>query len=189
MMRLGILGSTRGTNLNAIITGIQQQVLPMTVEVVISNKSSALILERASHVGLRTQFLDPIGLTREEYDLKLSELLKYYAIDVVVLIGYMRILSEGFITIWKNKVINVHPSLLPAYQGMMDLDIHRAVIAAHESETGCTVHYVTEKVDGGPIILQKKCRVYAEDTAEELKYRVQQLEGQALVEVLKNLSI
>ncbi|MBX3709565.1 MAG: phosphoribosylglycinamide formyltransferase [Gammaproteobacteria bacterium] len=187
MIRLGILGSTRGTNLNAIVTAIQCQRLSATLEIVISNKSSAPILERASMFGLHAEFVDPTGLTREEHDLKVSNLLKHHSVDLVVLMGYMRILSGSFIAAWKDKVINVHPSLLPAYQGMMDLDVHRAVIAAKERETGCTVHYVTERVDSGPMILQKKCQVYAADTVEELKARVQQLEGEVLVEAIEKI--
>jgi len=188
MIRLGILGSTRGTNLDAIVTAISHQQLAASIEIVISNKSAAPILSRASVFGLITEYCDSAGLTRESFDAKVSAILKHYHIDLLVLIGYMRILSAEFITTWQHKIINVHPSLLPAHAGKMDLEVHRAVIAAGEQETGCTVHYVTEQVDAGPILLQKKCSVLPDDTAEILKERVQQLEGIALVEAIIEIS-
>jgi phosphoribosylglycinamide formyltransferase 1 len=183
-MRLGILGSTRGTHLSAIVEAIQQKRLSASIELVISNKSDAGMLARAASYGLPAQFIDPQGLTREEYDHQLSILLQQHAIDLIVLIGYMRILSTAFVTEWKNKIINVHPSLLPAFSGKMDLDVHRAVLAVGVKETGCTVHYVTEDVDAGPIILQKTCAVFENDTPESLKKRVQQLEAAAIVEAI-----
>lgn len=189
MIRLGILGSTRGTNLDAIVTAINNKQLTAAIEIVISNKSTAPILERAKSHGLTAEFIDPADLTRAAFDAKISALLKYHAVDLVVLIGYMRILSAEFISVWTDKIINVHPSLLPAHAGKMDLDVHRAVIAAGEQETGCTVHFVTEQVDAGPILLQKKCRVQISDTAEELKDRVQKLEGLALVEAVRLFSM
>ena len=98
----------------------------------------------------------------------------------------MRILSERFVIDWYGKIINVHPSLLPKYAGGMNEDVHGQVLKAGLKETGCTVHLVTERVDEGPIFVQKKCPVLAEDTVSSLKERVQKLEGKALVEVIKN---
>ncbi len=186
-MRLAILGSTRGTNLQALITAINERALLANIELVISNKKDAIILSRAASYGLPTEYVDPTGLTRDEYDRKLDSLLKQHQIEVIALIGYMRILSHDFVRAWQKKIINVHPSLLPDFAGMMDLEVHRAVLAAKRSESGCTVHYVTEQVDGGPIIIQKKCPVFPDDTPEELKARVQALEGDALVESLNIL--
>lgn len=187
-MRLAILGSTRGTNLLAMVDAIKQKRLSASIEVVLSNKADALILERAKSYGLKAAFVDPAGLTREEYDCKVSDILRSHQIDLIVLIGYMRILSAEFITIWKNKIINVHPSLLPAHAGLMDLNVHRAVLEAGDSETGCTVHFVTEEVDAGPIILQITCPVLSGDSPESLKERVQALEGKALVEAVNRLA-
>jgi len=185
MIRLGLLGSTRGTHLLTLADAIQHSRLAASIAVVISNKADALILKRAATLGLPAQFVDAQGLTREAYDQKISSLLSDYAVDLVVLMGYMRILSTEFVTTWKNKIINVHPSLLPAFAGKMDLDVHRAILAAHLKESGCTVHYVTQAIDAGPIIVQKKCPVLSNDTPESLKQRVQQLEGQALIEAIK----
>ena len=106
----------------------------------------------------------------------------------MVLVGYMRILSVEFVSCWQNKIINVHPSLLPAFAGKMDKSVHQAVLESGLKETGCTIHYVTEHVDAGPILLQKTCPVLAADNADLLKSRVQQLEGEALIEVIDGLA-
>lgn len=187
MIRLGILGSTRGTNLNAIVEAINNKTLCASIEVVISNKVSAPILEKAANFGINPVYISQQGLSREEFDKQLSSLLSRHHVDFVVLIGYMRILSTPFITTWKDKIINVHPSLLPAFAGLMDLDVHRAVINAAHDVSGCTVHFVTEEVDAGPIIVQKKCPVFVEDSPESLKIRVQQMEGELLVEAIQRL--
>lgn len=188
MIRLGILGSTRGTNMLAIIDAIEHEELAATIEIVISNKEDALILQRAKDYGLRSQFLSPVDLNREQYDQKISQLLKNYEVDVVVLIGYMRILSKQFVNQWQDRVINVHPSLLPAFAGKMDLEVHQAVLDAGVSETGCTIHFVTEDVDAGPIIVQKKCNVDKDENINSLKQKIQTLEGVALIEAIQYLA-
>ncbi|MCL9683749.1 phosphoribosylglycinamide formyltransferase [Legionella maioricensis] len=185
MIRLGILGSTRGTNMLTLIEAINKGALSATIEVVISNKSNALILERARNNGLKAEFLNTGDLSRSDYDKQINERLLHYHVDLVVLIGYMRILSPDFVALWNNKVINVHPSLLPAFAGKMDAGVHQAVLDSGIKETGCTIHYVTQQVDAGPIILQKKCEVLVNDTVDSLKHRVQELEGPALVEAIQ----
>jgi phosphoribosylglycinamide formyltransferase-1 len=187
MSRLAILGSTRGTNLKALVEAIQEGILDASIELVISNKISAPILERARNFGFPARFVNPKGLSREDYDSALSKILIEHKIDLIVLIGYMRILSPLFVLAWENKIINIHPSLLPAHAGLMNLEVHQAVLNAGETETGCTVHFVTEDVDAGPIILQKHCPVMKNDKAETLKTRVQQLEGRLLVEALQKI--
>ncbi len=184
MKRIGILGSTRGTHLTTLAEAERKGQLNGTLQLVITNKPDALILERARECRLRAQFLDPEGLSREAYDARVSDAFQAYDIDFIILMGYMRILSPAFVRAWEHKMMNVHPSLLPAHAGKMDIDVHESVLAAGDQETGCTVHYVTEKVDAGPIILQKKCPVRVGDTALQLKERVQQLEGEALIAAL-----
>lgn len=115
----------------------------------------------------------------------MTAVLREYGVELVLLIGYMRIMSPEFTNTWRWRVINVHPSLLPEFAGGMDTDVHSAVLAAQKSVTGCTIHYLTEVVDGGPIILQKECVVRSDDTPDTLKARVQQLEGDAFIEVIK----
>lgn len=188
MIRLGILGSTRGTHLLALITAIEQKRLPATIEIVLSNKADALILERAKTHHLTSQWVDPQGLSRMEYDEKISAILQQQGVDLIVLIGYMRILSAPFVTEWKDKIINVHPSLLPAFAGKMDKEVHRAVLESEVKETGCTVHYVTAEVDAGPIILQSTCPVFLDDTLDSLRARVQALEGETLIEAIKKIA-
>ncbi len=187
-MRLGILGSTRGTNLSALANAIHDKHLAASIEIVISNKDQAFILERAKSYGFKTMYLSAQNKTREEYDAEVSEILHVYQVELVILIGYMRILSEKFVTDWQNKILNVHPSLLPAFSGKMDLAVHQAVLDAKAQETGCTIHYVTKEVDAGPILLQKRCAVYMEDDAHSLKQRVQVLEGKAFVEAIQMLN-
>lgn len=185
MIRIGILGSTRGTGMRAIMDAISSGKLAAQISVVISNKADAGILGLASANNIPAHFVDPKNSDRETYDRNVSAVLQEYQVDVIVLVGYMRILSAEFTETWRQKIINVHPSLLPDFAGLMDLDVHRAVIAAGKTQTGCTVHYVTAEVDAGPVILQKTCEVLSNDTPENLKARVQTLEGEALVDSLK----
>ena len=187
MRRLGILSSTRGTHLSALIDAISQKRLPASIEVVVSNKMDAGILERARANNLTAEFVDSRNLSREAFDENISTILHEHNVDYVVLIGYMKILSNQFVSQWRNKIINVHPSLLPAFSGGMDENVHRAVLAASVRESGCTVHYVTEEIDAGPILIQKKCSVYSDDTIESLKSRVQALESEAIIESLIQL--
>lgn len=182
MIRLAVLGSTRGTNLAALQKEFN------AIQIVISNKEHSGILDVARSLAIPAVYVSPQGLDREAYDAKVSDLLLEANVDLIVLLGYMRILSNTFVAQWRSKIINVHPSLLPAHAGLMDLQVHRAVLAADEKETGCTVHYVTENVDEGPIIVQKRCEVLPADTAESLKVRVQKLEVNALIEAIQILN-
>jgi phosphoribosylglycinamide formyltransferase-1 len=187
MVRLGILGSTRGTDMLALLAAIQNNKLSASIEIVISNKADAMILERARAYGLTAKWIDSKSVTRAVYDEMLSQELREHNVELIVLIGYMRILSDEFVKQWRRKIINVHPSLLPAFAGGMDANVHAAVLESGVKETGCSVHYVTEEVDAGPILIQKKCAVLAGDTAEILKARVQHLEGEALIEAINSM--
>ena len=187
-LRLAILGSTKGTNLLALIAAIATGKLSASIELVISDQARALILKKAEVHGLKNVFLDPQGKTRAAFDEQLTKVLEKEKIDLVILIGFMRILSNAFVHRWKNKIINVHPSLLPHFAGGMDKNVHQAVLAAKVKETGCTIHLVTEQVDQGPILIQKKCTVLEDDSVETLKERVQTLEGLALIEAISLLA-
>jgi len=156
MLRLGILGSTRGTDMLALISAIKTNRLNATINLVASNKHDAIILQRAKEYHLKTLYLDP---KQTDYHQKLSSAFKNANINMIILIGYMKILPTSFINDWQNKIINVHPSLLPAFAGGINNNVHEAVLNAGVKETGCTVHLVTEQIDAGPILLQKKmCR-------------------------------
>jgi phosphoribosylglycinamide formyltransferase 1 len=183
--KLGVLGSTRGTDLQAIIDVINQKILNASVEVVISNSSNSYILERAANHNIPNFFISHLDKTREQFDNEISTLLKKYNIDLVLLIGFMRILSTKFCEEWKMRLLNVHPSLLPKYAGGMDTVVHEEVIRNGDTETGCTVHFVTKTVDSGPILIQKKCSVGKNDTPNSLKKKVQLLEGEAFIDAIK----
>ncbi len=185
-LRVGVLGSTRGTALQGVLDAIAGGSLDAEVVMVISDKRTAPILERAARHQVAALFLDPAGLTREAYDRQVSQVLEGVGVEVVLLIGYMRIVSTSFVQAWRGRLLNVHPSLLPDFPGLMNRKVHEAVLAAGVPETGCTIHQVTEEVDGGPILLQKRCAVLPGDTVDRLKDRVQALEQEAFVEVLKS---
>jgi len=186
MIRLGVLGSTKGTDLLPVLEAIQAGILNASVEVVVSNRKGAPILEKAKKHNIDHFFINHKNKTREAFDKEISERLKEKEVDLVLLIGFMRILSESFVAGWNGKIINVHPSLLPKHAGGMNEDVHGQVLKAGDKETGCTIHLVTAKVDEGPILVQKKCPVLAEDTVGSLKEKVQKLEGEAFIEVIKN---
>ena len=183
-VKLGVLGSTKGTDLQAIIDKIAKGRLDASVEIVISNRSKAYILERARNHGIPNTFISHKGRSRENFDREMTAALKKRHVDLILLIGFMRILSAEFCREWVGKVLNVHPSLLPKYAGGMDTNVHEEVLANHDTETGCTIHMVTAEVDSGPIIIQKRCSVDPDDTPDSLKSKVQKLEGEAFIEVI-----
>ena len=184
MIKLAVLGSTNGTDLRAIMAAISKGELEAEVSVVISNRKSAYILERARNYDVPAIFISHKEKAREEFDAEMTTVLNRHGVDLVLLIGFMRILSSEFCRVWQNKLLNVHPSLLPKYAGGMDTNIHEEVLKNGDTETGCTIHFVTEEVDGGPILIQKKCPVYDTDNVDALKVRVQDLEGHAFVEAI-----
>jgi len=184
-IKLGILGSTKGTDLQAIIDSIDQKKLDATVEVVISNSLNAYILERAAIHKIPKFFISHLSKSRNQFDDEISVILKKYGVDLILLIGFMRILSSNFCREWKGRILNVHPSLLPKYAGGVDANVHKEVIKNGDTETGCTIHFVTETVDSGPILIQKKCTVDKDETPYSLKRKVQALEGIAFVDAIK----
>ena len=189
MIKLGVLGSTKGTDLQAIINAINSGALKAQVSVVISNKSKSYILERARLNQIPSFFVSTKNKTRSQFDSEITNLLIKKEVGLVLLIGFMRILSAKFCQKWHKKIINVHPSLLPKYSGGMDTNVHSEVLKNNDRETGCTIHFVTEEVDSGPILVQKRCSVNKQDTIFSLKKKVQKLEGDAFIEAIKTLSI
>jgi phosphoribosylglycinamide formyltransferase-1 len=185
-LRVGVLGSTRGTALQAVLDAIKSGELNIEVVLVVSNRESASILERAARYGVDTLYVSPTGLTREEFDRRVSAAFNERQTELILMIGYMRIVTAEFVRSWRGRLLNVHPSLLPAFGGLMNEKVHEAVLESGVQETGCTIHQVTEEVDAGPVVLQKRCTVFQNDTVEVLKQRVQELEQQAFVEVLQN---
>lgn len=168
--KIGILVSGRGTNLQAIIDAIDNGELNARIAVVLSNKKEAPALARAQAKGIETVFLDPKQFAgKKEFDLALAKELEDREIDLVCLAGYMRILGPEFIRKFEGKIINIHPSLLPAFPG---LDVQQKAIDYGVKFSGCTVHFVNEEVDAGPIILQAVVPIHETDDADTLAKRI-----------------
>lgn len=185
-IRIALIGSTRGSSSQAFIDAIKAGELNATVSIVISNKKDAGILERGKREGFRCLHIPCAkGTERAVYDAKLTAAMRDEGIDLVMLVGFMRILSPEFCKDWDGVCINIHPSLLPKHAGGMDLEVHQAVLEAKEDESGCSVHIVTADVDGGPVVVQRKVKVDPSDTAESLKAKVQAEEGPALIDTIR----
>jgi len=184
MINIGVLGSTKGTDLQAILDAIHSKKLSATVSTVISNRKNAYILDRAKDHSVPFYFISHKGKDRKDFDAEMTEVLKKHEVDLVLLIGFMRILSSSFCIEWRDRILNVHPSLLPKYAGGMDTNVHEEVLKNKDKETGCTIHFVTDELDSGPILIQKKCAVEEGDTVETLKSKVQILEGEAFLEAI-----
>ena len=184
MINIGVLGSTKGTDLQEILYAIRKKTLKASINIVISNREKAFILQRAKNHGVSAKFISHKKKTRDEFDQEVTAQLEKYNVDLVLLIGFMRVLSDEFCQRWQDKILNVHPSLLPKYAGGMDINVHEQVLANGDKKTGCTIHFVTEKVDSGPILVQKSCQVIKDDNVDTLKKKVQALEGRAFIEAI-----
>ncbi|MGD8920550.1 MAG: phosphoribosylglycinamide formyltransferase [Gammaproteobacteria bacterium] len=169
-----VLISGSGTNLQAIIDACAHGHIPARITAVVSDKPEAFGLSRAERAGIETRILTASGFAdREAYDRALGGLLDQLQADLVVLAGFMRILTAGLVHQWAGRMLNIHPSLLPDYRG---LHTHQRVLDAGETFHGTSVHFVTEELDGGPVIAQARLAVRPDDTAETLNQRVQALE-------------
>ena len=184
MLRLGVLASTRATDLQAVIDAIKSKKLNAVISVVISNKADAYALERAKNHDIKAVFIDAKGKEREKFDKEVAKVLDENKADLILLIGYMRFLSPWFVDKYKNKIMNIHPSLLPAYAGGMDRDVHAEVLKNKEKTTGCTLHFVDESVDAGPIIMQKEVKIDENETVDSLKEKVQKAEQEIIVKAI-----
>ncbi len=174
MINIGILASGRGTNLQAIIDEIAAGKLSAEIKIVISDNPDAGALKRAEAASIPFEVVERKSFpTKEAFNSDLIKALKSYGVKLVVLAGYMRILSPDFIRAFPERIINIHPSLLPAFAG---LDVHRRVVEHGVKFSGCTVHFVDEEVDTGPIIVQAVVQVHPTDTPEALAERVLQAE-------------
>lgn len=175
-VRLGVLLSGRGSNFQAIYQAIQSGQIPQAeIGVVISSRRSAEGLAFAESHGLHSRSVSAKAYPdRDAYDKVVLSHLQEAGVDLVILAGYMRLLTPVLLVPYENRILNIHPSLLPAYGGvgMTGLNVHEAVIAAGETESGCTVHLVTETVDGGPILGQARVPVAPGDTPQTLAARV-----------------
>ncbi len=169
-VRLGILISGRGSNMIALADATREDRIPKSqIAVVISDQPDAAGLVRAKECGLQTLVIERFGRRREEHDREIVSALKAHEVDLVCLAGYMRLLSPYFVQAYRNRILNIHPSLLPCFPG---LDAQRQALAHGVKWSGCTVHFVDETLDGGPIIAQRVVPVLDDDTEETLSTRI-----------------
>jgi len=183
---IAVLASGRGSNLQSIIDSIQTGKLNVDLKIVISDKSDAYALTRAFEAGFQTEFFPADkGESRESYGKRLADLLTMHKVDLVVLAGFMRIISKSLIERFPNRIINIHPSLLPAFPG---LHAQRQAVEAKAKISGCTVHFVDEGCDTGPIILQKEVIVDPSDTEDSLSAKILKEEHQLLPKVIDLLA-
>lgn len=180
--RVAVLISGRGSNLGALIAA---QDSSYQIVLVLSNVEGAAGLDKARAAGIATQVIPHNGKAREAFDAEMDGALREVRPDIVVLAGFMRILSDGFVRGWEGKLINIHPSLLPAYKGTK---VHERVIAAKEALSGASVHFVVPELDAGPVIAQASVPVHPDDTPQMLADRVLAVELKLYPEALKLLA-
>ena len=186
--RIAILISGRGSNMVALADAVQDETIPNAeVAIVISDKPAAVGLERARERGIETLVIERGGRTRAEHDREIIAALAARQIDLVCLAGYMRVLSSEFIDAYRGRILNIHPSLLPAFPG---LDAQRQALEHRAKVSGCTVHFVDESLDGGPIVAQREVAIIQDDTVESLSARIlveeHKLYAEAVARVLTN---
>lgn len=184
-LQLAVLGSTRGSSLEALLTRRREWEDSTRIVAVLSNKEEAGIGAKATAAGIPFHFVDPGDLSREAYDQLLNMRLRELGINMVLLLGWMRILSPALVRPWRNLMVNIHPSLLPRHAGLINRAVHRAVLEAGETETGCSLHLVDEGVDTGQVLIQRKVAVPAGADVDQLQSLVQKAEARVLVEFLQ----
>lgn len=170
---MGVLISGRGSNLQALIDASFADSFPAEIVLVIANVEDAYGLMRARTAGIATKVIPHGGKTRETFDAEIDAALREAGVEIVCLAGFMRILSDGFVRAWEGKLLNIHPSLLPAYKGTR---VHERVLEAGEKQSGASVHFVVPELDAGPVIAQATVPVLAKDTPETLAARVLEAE-------------
>ena len=173
-MNIAILASGKGTNFNALAKAIDRGYIEANLKLLITDKEKALVRKKAKNLGIKNEFVDPKKYkNRREFDRQLVKLLKKERINLIILAGYMRILTPYFIKNFKNKIINIHPALLPAFRGV------DAIARAFDygcKLTGVTIHFVNEKVDHGPIILQKHLKILPGMHLKQLQEKIHRIE-------------
>jgi len=186
-MKIGILISGRGSNMTAIVDAVQSgEISPAEVVVVISDKTRAEGLEKARKRGIETVVVTRRTRTREEHDAEIIDELKRRGVELVCLAGYMRLLSCDFVRAFPDRIVNIHPSLLPAFPG---LDAQRQAIEYGVRVSGCTVHFVDDELDHGAIILQKAVEVADDDTAESLSAKILEHEHALYIDAIKRIAV
>ena len=189
-MRLGVLASGGGTNLQAVIDACKSGELDAEVRVVVSNNSGSRALQRARAAGIPAYHISSVTHPRS-VDRKICRTLEAHDVDLVLLAGYMRLLGPATLARYRNRVLNSHPALLPKFggKGMYGSHVHRAVLDAGETVTGVTIHYVDEQYDHGETLAQCEVPVLPDDTLETLEERVKERERRFWIETLSSISV
>jgi phosphoribosylglycinamide formyltransferase 1 len=184
-MKIGILISGRGSNMVALVDAVKSGEIPASeVAVVISDKPDAAGLEKARERGVETVVTERCGRSREEHDAEIISELNKRGVELICLAGYMRLLSPSFVRAFPDRILNIHPSLLPDFPG---LNVHERVLASGAKRSGCTVHFVNEDLDAGAIVAQKPVAVLPGDTPETLAARILEQEHGLYVQAVKRL--
>lgn len=191
MLRIAVLASGSGTNLQSILDACEAGQIDGKVVLVISNNRDAHALVRAKDFDAKAVFIDHRGKSRGAHEREIAVQLDAAEINLIVLAGYIRMFTNNFVNKYKNKIINIHPALLPKYggKGMHGMNVHEAVLKSDDKESGCSVHFVTEDVDGGPIIARMRVPVKSNDTPETLQARVLKAEHLLLPMVIQWIAL
>lgn len=190
MKNLAVFASGGGSNLQSIINEIEAGTLDARIVFVLSNNSGAKALERARSRNIPAVHFSAVTFPDPgEYERQMLSLLQEHGADVIVLAGYMKLIPARIVKAFSGRILNIHPALLPKFggQGMFGMNVHRAVIAAKEKESGATVFFVTEEYDSGPVVLQERVPVLADDTAEALQKRVLAVEHRLYPEAIRRV--
>ena len=183
MIRIAVLVSGRGSNLQAIIDSIENKYLHAQISIVVSDIADAYALVRARTHGIKSVHIDPKRFdSKESYETEILRVLDSHNVQLMLLAGYMKILGKTLLTAYKNRILNIHPALLPAFPG---LHAQEQAFKHGVKVAGCTVHFVDEELDGGPIILQKCVEVKEDDTAQTLAERILEQEHKIYPEAIK----
>lgn len=179
--KVGILLSGRGSNMKALVEAARDDACPYEVVLVASDKPEAAGLAWAKGHGIATWTLSPKGIGKPAYEAALDAALREAQVETIALAGYMRLVSDGFVAAWRGRIVNIHPSLLPKYKG---LDTHARAIDARDAAGGCSVHVVTEELDGGEVLGQVEVAITADDTSDTLAARVLEAEHRLYPRIL-----
>ncbi len=186
-LKLAIFISGRGSNMISIIEACRNPDFPAEITLVLSNRPNAQGLERAKQEGIATEIVDHKNFdNREAFEDELCTRLEGHRFDLIILAGFMRVLTPSFVEKWPDKILNIHPSLLPDYKG---LNTHARAIADRKKEAGCTVHFVIPDLDSGPTILQKRVPIHPDDTPESLADRVLEQEHIAYPQAIEAIAL
>lgn len=191
MKRIGILSSYNGSGFKTIQEACEKKELNAQVVLVVSNNSESKALEKAENKNIPNFIINDKKYPNENLDKKITKMMREAKVDYIFLSGYMKKIEENLVTTFENRIINSHPALLPKFggKGMYGINVHKAVIEAKETKSGCTVHFVNENYDEGKFILQKSINLDENETVESLENRIKDLESITIIEAFKKLLV